>query len=179
MEPTARRASDSPRCRGHGARGVCLLHSTRNSGRARRAGARRSLRRAAAVVRQRRDVAAGLQRLSSVPRTENLPHRRPAIQPRRSGAVSHDRPARALVSAARRGLDRGLPSMKARVLAPAGILLLVFIARVWLAGAGSTPDGQPALVDLQQHRPAQGRVQPRLWENAGHHLRSRPRAPIA
>jgi hypothetical protein len=39
--------------------------------------------------------------------------------------------------------------MKARVLAPAGILLLVFIARAWLAGAGSTPDGQPALVDLQ------------------------------
>ena len=39
--------------------------------------------------------------------------------------------------------------MKARVLAPAGILLLVFIARAWLAGAGSTPDGQPALVDLR------------------------------
>jgi hypothetical protein len=38
--------------------------------------------------------------------------------------------------------------MKARVLMPVGILLLVFIARAWLAGAGSTPDGQPALVDL-------------------------------
>jgi hypothetical protein len=34
------------------------------------------------------------------------------------------------------------------MLAPAGVLLLVFIARAWLAGGGSAPDGQPVLVDL-------------------------------
>ena len=69
--------------------------------------------------------------------------------------------------------------MKARVLAPAGILLLVFIARVWLAGAGSTPDGQPALVDLQSTDPLKAEFNRAAGKMRGHHLRSLPRAPIA
>jgi hypothetical protein len=45
-------------------------------------------------------------------------------------------------------MDRGLHPVRTRYLAPAGIAVLLFVARAWLAGAGATPDGQPALADL-------------------------------
>jgi hypothetical protein len=46
-------------------------------------------------------------------------------------------------------MDRGLRPVSARYLAPAAVVILVFVARVLLAIAGSTPDGQPALAEMK------------------------------
>jgi len=42
-------------------------------------------------------------------------------------------------------MDRGLHPVRTRYLAPAGIVVLLFVARAWLSTAGATPEGQPAL----------------------------------
>lgn len=39
--------------------------------------------------------------------------------------------------------------MRTRYLAPAGIVVLLLLARVWLATAGATPEGQPPLAGLE------------------------------
>ena len=39
--------------------------------------------------------------------------------------------------------------MKTRYLSLASMVVLLFLARLWLAAAGSTPDGQPLLVELR------------------------------
>ena len=56
--------------------------------------------------------------------------------------------ARVAVPADRGGMDRGLHTVRARYFAPAGIVVLLFVARAFLATAGSTPEGQPALAEM-------------------------------
>jgi len=46
-------------------------------------------------------------------------------------------------------MDRGLRPLKTRYLTIVGIVGLLLVARVWLATAGATPDGQPLLVELR------------------------------
>jgi hypothetical protein len=46
-------------------------------------------------------------------------------------------------------MDRGLHPVKTRYLTLAGSVILLFLARMWLATAGSPPAGQPPLVELR------------------------------
>jgi hypothetical protein len=46
-------------------------------------------------------------------------------------------------------MDRGLHPVKTRYLTLVGLVVLLFVARAWLATAGATPDGQPLLVELR------------------------------
>jgi hypothetical protein len=45
-------------------------------------------------------------------------------------------------------MDRGLRSVKRAYLPPAALILVLVVARLWLAGAGTTPDGQPSFAEL-------------------------------